>query len=120
MNKVARNLLFWSPRALCFAAALFLSLFALDVFDGPGPLGPKLVGFAIHLAPTWALLIVLALAWRWEWIGAVLCFALAALYVATFGRHHLNWSLLIAGPVVLVGALFLLGWVYRKKIRARA
>jgi uncharacterized membrane protein YedE/YeeE len=63
---------------------------------------------------------MLALAWRWEWIGAVVCFALAALYAATFGRNHLDWDLFIAGPVVVVGLLFLVGWIYRKEIRARA
>jgi hypothetical protein len=120
MNKATRTLLFWTPRVLCLAVALFLALFAFDVFGEPGTVWMKVVGFAIHLAPTWALLVVLALAWRWEWIGAAACFAMAGFYAATFGRHHLDWDLIIAGPVVLVGVLFLVGWVYRKQIRATA
>jgi hypothetical protein len=33
MKGPVRRLLFWSPRVLCVAFAIFLSLFALDVFS---------------------------------------------------------------------------------------
>ncbi len=33
MNTSSRRLLFWSPRAICIAFAIFLSMFALDVFQ---------------------------------------------------------------------------------------
>jgi len=34
MNALLKRLFFWSPRILCILFAVFLSLFALDVFNG--------------------------------------------------------------------------------------
>jgi len=65
----------------------------------------------IHLIPTGILLIILAMAWRWEWIGALVFPALGAFYIiTTWGRFPWPTYLIIAGPLVLVGGLFFLGW----------
>ena len=57
------------------------------------------------------LLVVLALSWRWEWIGGILFPALGGLYLVTcWGRFHWSAYLIIAGPLFLVGTLFLLSW----------
>jgi hypothetical protein len=73
----------------------------------------------MHLIPTWIVLLVLALSWRWEWIGAVLLVALGMLYVPfALGRGHPEWTLIISGPLFLVGGLFLVNWLKRKEIRA--
>ena len=40
MEHLGKSLLFWTPRALCFLFALFLGLFAMDVFgEGRGVWG---------------------------------------------------------------------------------
>ena len=37
MNKTVKPVLYWSPRILCILFAIFISLFALDVFgEGDG------------------------------------------------------------------------------------
>jgi len=36
MNRPVKKLIFWTPRVLCILSALFLSLFALDVFSIKG------------------------------------------------------------------------------------
>jgi hypothetical protein len=107
----ARELLYWTPRALCIAFAVFIGLFALDVFDeGRGFWGTSLA-LLMHLIPSFLLLVVLALSWRRERVGGILFTGLAVLYVAwAWNKPFAGWAtfLLIAGPLVLTGALFLL------------
>jgi hypothetical protein len=120
VNPAARRWLFWSPRVLTILFAVFISLFALDVFAGHRPLGQKLLALAMHLIPTGAVLLTLALAWRWEWIGALLYAGLGVLYVVwAWGRFGWDVYVIIAGPMFLVALLFLLGWRHRAELRAR-
>jgi hypothetical protein len=110
-----RTALYWAPRFLAIAFGLFVSLFALDSFNGQDSIRVKLAHFAVHLIPVAFYAVILVLAWRWEWVGAVLFAALGALYVVTMGR--LDWSLVIAGPLFLLAALFLAGWLRRAELR---
>ena len=74
----------------------------------------------MHLIPTWIVLIVLLLAWRWEWIGAVLFIALGVFYiVVTATRFHWAAYVTISGSLFLVGGLFLANWIHREELRAR-
>jgi len=118
MRTSAKHLLFWTPRILCLLFAVFLSLFALDVFgEGYGFWGTILALF-MHLIPTWIVLIVLAISWRWEWVGAVLFAALGVFYLVTsWGRVHWSAYLVISGPLFLVGTLFLIDWLYQARLR---
>ena len=119
MQPPIRQLLFWSPRVLTILFALFLSLFALDVFEEGYGLWETVLALFMHLIPTWIVLIVLALSWRWEWIGAVLFVALALIYAYfAVGRGHPEWIAIISGPLLLIAGLFLVNWLYRKQIRA--
>jgi hypothetical protein len=122
MKPATRQLLFWSPRVLTILFALFLSLFALDVFDEGYGLWGTVVALFMHLIPTTGLvLVVLALSWRWEWVGAVLFVALGLFYAYfAVGRGHPEWTVVISGPLFLLGGLFLLNWLKRKEIRAVA
>jgi hypothetical protein len=120
MSPVVRRLLFWTPRVLAIAFALFISVFALDVFDEHYGLPQLLVALGMHLIPTALVALALAVAWRWEWVGAALFFGLGVAYIVTMrGRAQWDWYLFIAGPAFLVGALFLLNWRYRAELRAR-
>jgi len=112
-----RTALYWAPRILAIAFGLFVSLFALDSFNGQASIWVRLAHFVIHLIPVAVYAVILVLAWRWEWIGAVLFAALGAVYVATMGRHRLDWNLTIAGPLFLLAVLFLAGWLRRAELR---
>jgi len=119
MNRPIRQILFWSPRVLTILFALFLSLFALDVFEEDRGFWGTALALFMHLIPTWIVLIVLALSWRCEWIGAVLFVALALIYAYfAVGRGHPEWTAIISGPLLLIAGLFLLNWLYRKQLRA--
>jgi len=106
--------LHWTPRVLGILFALFISLFALDAFEGPGGAGQKLAAFAMHLVPTAMVVAALLVAWRWEGIGALLFIGLGTYYLASSWGHS-RWDayLAIAGPLLLAGLLFLLSWLRR-------
>lgn len=111
MNQTTRNLIFWAPRILVICYALFLSLFALDVFEEGSPLLTSLLGFIIHLIPTFLILLILLVAWRWEWIGTVACIGLSVFYpLWTKGNFPIATYLIMTGPLLLIGFLFITGW----------
>ena len=118
MNALAARTLYWAPRVLGILFAVFISVFALDVFEGNRGLGETLLALAMHLIPTALVVLVLVLAWRWEWVGAIAFFALGLAYAIT-SRAHPDWILTIGGPMFLVGALFLAAWFTRKADPAR-
>jgi hypothetical protein len=118
-RKPGQELLYWSPRVLCIAFALFTSIFALDVFGEGRGFWETAGALFMHLIPTFLILIILAVSWRREWIGGVFYIGLAAVYIIAFRDRPLHWSalVLIAAPLVLMGALFLLNWYYRDTLR---
>jgi hypothetical protein len=118
MKSVSKRLLYWVPRILTMLFAVFVSVFALDVFDEHLSFGPLMLALFLHLIPTFVLLIGLVLAWRWEWIGAVAYCALGVLYIYNFaGRFPPLTYVVIAGPLFLIGALFAANWILRKEMR---
>jgi hypothetical protein len=88
---------FWAPRLGGLAIATFLALFALDAVN------------AIHLVPSLLVLAIVAVGWKFEWVGAIGFTALAFLYAAmVWGR--LDWVSVISTPLLLVGFLFCASW----------
>jgi glucose-6-phosphate-specific signal transduction histidine kinase len=111
--------LLWTPRILGILFAVFLSLFALDVFDEDHSFWETALALVIHLIPVYVVVIALVLAWRWAWVGAVVFTALAVLYVIiAWGRFHWSAYAVISGPLVLLGVLFLFNWINREQLRA--
>ena len=80
MTNRSGALLLWTPRVLGIAVCLFLSLFALDAFSGHRPAVEAFRDFLIHVSPMVGLLLVVALSWRWEWVGGLVFTALAIAY----------------------------------------
>ena len=124
MSPRSGKLLFWAPRILTIAFIAFLSIFALDVFDEHLSFWPTALALLMHSLPSIVLIAALILAWRREWIGAVLYAAAGLLYViwaATVSRPvspRLTWMLAIAGPAFVIAILFLLNWRKREELSA--
>jgi hypothetical protein len=118
MSETVRRLIFWAPRSLAILFILFLGLFALDVFgEGHGFWG-TLVALFMHLIPNLLVLAILVLAWKWEWIGALLFAGLGVFYIVwAWGKVHISAHFVISGPLFLIAILFLVGWVFRSQIR---
>ncbi len=118
MNQTFKKILFWTPRILGILVAIFVSLFALDVFGKGYSLWETIVALAMHLIPTLIILLILFLAWRWEWVGGFLFIALGVLYITLFwDPSRLPAYLMISGPLFLVGLLFICNWCFRDEIR---
>jgi hypothetical protein len=120
MNKITKKTLFWSPRVLGMLFALFISIFALDVFSEHSGIWNILFALMMHLIPTFIIVIVLIISWRWEWIGALIFIILSLFYVVwAWGRFHLVAYVTISGPLFLIGILFLMNWFYKPELKIK-
>ncbi len=119
MNTTLWKTLFWTPRIAGILFVLFVSLFAFDVFEeGLGVWGTLLALF-VHLLPSLLLAIAIYVAWKREWVGAVLFVGWAIWYVIFFRDRDFPWMTyaLMAGIPAAIGLLFLADWIWQKQIR---
>jgi hypothetical protein len=118
MNKTLQKTLFRTPRVLGILFILFVSLFALDIFDMNLGLWGTIVGLFMHLLPSITLTIALVLAWKYEWVGAILFALVGVWFLSISTPGDVMFYIVFIGVPLLIAALFLLGWIYRGKIRA--
>lgn len=106
---------YWLPRVLAIFYILFISIFALDAFAEGVPLTEALLAFFIHLVPTYLLMIILLVAWKWCFPGGILFIAAGLFYL--FMARGMHWSAyaFLSGPPILIGALFIHSAVLQKK-----
>lgn len=98
----------WTPRILALAHSLFLGVFALDAFEGDDSLVRKILGFIIHLAPTFAELAALGIAWRRKVLGGGIFLALSGFsFLITGTENTLPVYCMIALPPAVAGLLFI-------------
>ena len=102
----------WTARIFAIVLCVFLSAFALDAFQPGRPLAEAVPDFAAHLVPTLVLAGVVALSWRWEWIGALVFTGLAFAY-AYVSHDKPSWALAVALPLFAAGLLY--GWSWRRR-----
>lgn len=123
MTPFSRRTLFWAPRALAIGFIAFLGVFALDAFEEGHGFWRTILALAIHFIPNFVLIAALVLAWRWEWIGALLFAGAGALhFILMLDRPlpmatKLSQMLPIEAPAFLVAALFLVNWIKRSELR---
>jgi len=122
----SKDFYFWLPRVICIAAILFVSMFALDSF-GPGlTIWQQIGGFLIHLIPSYVLIALLLVAWKWEYVGGILYIVLGLMFSVfifninfvrnqfSFGQSLFN-AAIIAFPFVIAGFLFIVSYKRKKK-----
>jgi uncharacterized membrane protein len=110
--------LHWAPRILSLLFIMFISIFALDVFDEYQGLSALLPLF-MHLLPSLILLAVVIIAWRYDLVGAISFLAAAITYIWSVGLDRpWSWYLSISGPAIVVAILFLLSWFQKRRIRS--
>ena len=119
------KILYWAPRIICILAIIFVSLFALDAFDPNLSIWQQIGGFLIHLIPSFILLGLLILAWKYEYVGGIILVLIGlVLSVIVFRMNYrMNDSVwmsigIIASitlPFVIAGVLFV---IHHSKIKS--
>lgn len=120
MEKKINRFVYWSPRILSIVFILFLGLMSLDVFSYELSFWQILVGLFMHNIPTFILLIVLIISWKYEIVGGITFILAGLFYIIMVSRTvawylALSWSLTIAGPAFLIGILFMINWFKKKQ-----
>lgn len=117
MKYNTKIILYWTPRVFTLFFALFISIFALDVFSSGYPIWKIPIALFMHLIPSIIILIILAVSWKWEWVGGIVYMGLAVYSILGMWRGKgASFLFLISAPLFILGILFLLGWFYRKEI----
>ncbi len=108
----------WFPRIFTILAICFVSLFALDSFDPKLTLIQQILGFLIHLIPSFLLVGLLVVAWRYKLAGGIAFIVLGVafgifLFLWNFRMNQNVWITLgivasLALPFVISGVLFYL------------
>ena len=110
-KSIIERILHLLPRVLAILFIIFVSMFALDVFGMEGSLMQKIGGFLMHLTPAYLLIIVFLIARKWEIAGGVIYVLLSVFYIfLARGLYIVIW-----GPLLLIGILFILNGVKSKK-----
>lgn len=123
--KESTKVFHWTPRIICILAILFISLFALDSFSSDLTIWQQIGAFLIHLIPSFILIALLIVAWKWEFIGGII-FTLIGLgfspviFMHNYKMNQSVWHsleviLIITMPFVIVGILFILSHNKKKK-----
>ncbi len=111
---LTEKIIYWLPRVLSICFLAFISIFALDIFS-------EYSGFAIilplliHLIPSFILLVVALIAWKYELVGTIIFLGFAMFYVWDVGfTRPLSWYIAIVLPASIVGVLYLISWIQRR------
>jgi hypothetical protein len=119
MSATPNRFLCWAPRILSIVFAAFLCLFAADVFGGSRGFWRTALALVMHLIPVFILIAVIVFAWKRPWLAALFFPLLAVVHLVTmWGRLDWQGYVLIEGPLVLMGVLYLLSWRARKPVAA--
>jgi hypothetical protein len=91
--------------------ALALIIFAGDVFKKDQTVNQAILDLLLHLIPTIIVLFLTLIAHRFPMAGAIFFAVIAIIYIIT-GWANLHWTahLLIAGPLFVLGLLYLMAY----------
>lgn len=99
------------------STCFFISLFAFDSFSSERTLWQNAAAFMTHLIPSFVLLAVLIIAWKWEKAGGIILIIISLVFcifvfILNYNRTHsiatsLMITLILDIPFVLAGILFI-------------
>jgi hypothetical protein len=122
MDKKINKYIYWAPRVLSILLILFLTVFSWDVLDAGYSFFETVLGLFIHNIPAFFLLGVLIISWKYEIVGGIafiltgITFIILRLVAENIDPWYITLpiSLIISGPSVIIGILFLIGWFKKK------
>jgi len=91
--------------------AVALLIFAADVFNHEQNIAQTFYDILLHLLPTAVVFIIVVVAYNRRLIGAIIYLVLGLMYIIT-GWASMHWTahVLIAGPLLLLSALYITAW----------
>jgi hypothetical protein len=91
--------------------AVALLIFAADVFNHEQNIAQTFYDILLHLLPTAVVFIIVVVAYNRPLIGAIIYLVLGLIYIIT-GWASMHWTahVLIAGPLLLLSALYITAW----------
>lgn len=91
--------------------AVALLIFAADVFNHEQNIAQTFYDILLHLLPTAVVFIIVVVAYNRPLIGAIIYLVLGLMYIIT-GWANMHWTahFLIAGPLLLLSALYITAW----------
>ena len=124
--KTSVRVFHWLPRILCILAIFFISIFAADAFAPGLTIWRQLEAFFMHLIPSFVLIAVLFISWKWEFTGGIIFIAIGLvmspfLYMLNHNRNHFSVGIslmnviILTFPFILTGILFLVSHYLKKK-----
>jgi len=123
--KTSIRVIHWLPRIICILAILFISIFAADAFAPGLSIWQQLGGFFMHLIPSFVLVALLIVAWKWENIGGIIFTVIGLglspfIYMHNYNMNHsigmsLGIILTVTFPIVVTGILFILSYFMKKR-----
>jgi hypothetical protein len=122
---ILTKITYWTPRILCILAILLLSVFALDAFKPGLTIWHQILAFIIHLIPSFILIILLIVAWKWEKTGGIILFVAGLIWGfflirINFMNHISSLNVFyafmaLAFPFILSGVLFIISHYLKDK-----
>jgi hypothetical protein len=95
--------------------AVSLLIFAADVFNHEQNIAQTFYDILLHLLPTAVILLIVFVAYNRPLIGAIIYLVLGLMYIITgWARMHWSAHVLIAGPLLLLSALYITAWKSNK------
>lgn len=99
------NFLSWFPRIIILLYAGFISIFALDSFEGHHSFWSMVWHFIAHLMPTFVVLGVLVLAWRYRIFGGLVFMVLGMIFTIYYGTWRSTELFLMFSVPLFLGGL---------------
>jgi cytochrome b561 len=100
-------------------------MFALDSFSPGLTIWQQIGAFLIHLIPSCILVALLIVAWKWEYVGGIIFIVIGlgfspVIFIHNYNMNHSVWMslgiiLAITVPFVIVGVLFIVSHIKKKK-----
>ncbi len=104
----------WGLRIFLILATLFFMMFSFDVFSEGYSFWKTILAFLMHNIFTFALLIILYVAWQWEHIGGILLIGIGIFMIFFFGGplNLMYGTWIMIGLPILTGTLFLCNYYF--------
>lgn len=111
----------WIPRILIILVSLFAAMFSLDVFEGSGPIGHKLLGLLMHNIPVLLIMLTLILTWKRPLVAGIVLSSITLIFIILLAIYFKKFfwmdMLIFILPLLICVALFFL--THFKMIKAK-